>query len=366
MTEGALAVQACRRAIADSGLDPTEIDGISMFPYRATPPNPFSGPDIPFVQRALGLQRLRWWMSTTGDHGQLGAVIATVDALEAGRAKHVVCYRAHRRQQRRYLAGGDDPTRVFDEDEHTMPYGGGGGAARGALWAARYMAVHKISQEELAQVNLNARFYAATNPVAYWRTPTTLEEYLDSRWICPPLKILDCDYPIDGATAIVLSRTDSADGCRSQVYVESTGCGPGPGGTWLTWGEKSELAAGAAAAEMWSRTRLTPSDVDVAEMYDGFSFFTLQWLEALGLAPPGKAGAWMADGAGRPESEIGISTDGGQLGVGRLHGFGKLAQAARQLRGDAPNQRPDASVAVASASGGPNCACVLLTKERIR
>lgn len=363
MSEGHLAVTACRAALADSGLQVEQIDGLAMFPYRSSPPSPFAGPGLPFVQRSLGIRQLRWWRSTTADDGQLGVAITAIDALIAGRCTHVLCYRAHLRQQRRYLGGGSDPTQAYDEDEHTVPYGGGSGAARGALWAARYMARYSVTQEQLGSINVNGRAYAANNPLAVWQEPTTIEDYLDSRWICPPLKVLDCDYPIDGATAFILSRSDAASVTRKPVYIESAGSGPGPHTGWLQWEEKSEMAARYAGAEMWSHTRLRPSDVDDAEVYDGFSFFTPMWLEGLGLLDAGKGAAWMAAGGGRPGSELAVNTDGGQLGVGRLHGFGKVVQAVRQLRGEAPNQLADPEVAVASAGGGPGCACVLLTRE---
>jgi acetyl-CoA acetyltransferase len=191
----------------------------------------------------------------------------------------------------------------------------------------------------------------------------SIEEYLDARWISTPLKVLDCDYPIDGACAVVFSRADAVPAQSRPVWVEAVGCGPGPATTWLTWTEKSEMASRYAAAEMWSQTRLTPADVDDAEVYDGFSFFTLMWLEELGLAPCGRAGAWLLEGGGQPGGTLPVNTDGGQLGMGRLHGFGKVLQATWQLRGEAVNQGADVEVAVASAGGGPLGVCMLLTRE---
>jgi acetyl-CoA acetyltransferase len=361
-TEGELALQACRAAIEDAGVDPAEVDGFSMFPYRTKPPNPFSGPDLPYIQRSLGTPHTRWFQANTGENGQLGPMMNIVDAIEAGRCTHGLCYRAHLRQQRRYLAGGDDPTKGYDEDEHTLPYGAGSGSARGALWAARYMAERGVSQRELGSVSVNGRAHAARNPKAYWQTPITIDEYLEARWISTPLKVLDCDYPIDGACAVLFSRADAIPEKARPVWVEAIASGPGAATTWVTWPEKAEMAARYAATEMWSRTKLTPADVDVAEMYDGFSYFTLAWLEELGLQPPGKAGAWLLEGGGQPGGTLGVNTDGGQLGMGRLHGFGKVVQATRQLRGEAVNQVPDAEVAVASAGGGPLGVAMLLTR----
>jgi acetyl-CoA acetyltransferase len=364
-TEGELALQACRAAIADAGLVAGDIDGLSMFPYRAKPPSPFAGPDLPYMQRSLGIQHVRWYQANTGENGQLGPVMNSVDALLSGRCTHVVVYRAHLRQQRRYLAGGADPTVAYDEDEHTLPYGAGSGTARGALWAARYMAERGVSQRELGGVSVNGRAHGSRNPRAYWKTPVSIDEYLDSRWISTPLKVLDCDYPIDGACAVVLTRPDVATSMAHPVWIEAIASGPGAATTWVTWPEKAEMASRYAAVQLWAQTRLTPQDVDVAEVYDGFSFFTVMWLEELGLLPSGKAGAFLLDGGGQPGGPLGVNTDGGQLGMGRLHGFGKLVQATLQLRGEAVNQVPNADVALASAGGGPLGVAMLLTREAV-
>jgi acetyl-CoA acetyltransferase len=364
-TEGELAIQACRSAVADAGLELSDIDGLTMFPHRTKPPNPFSGPDLPYIHRSLGLQRINWYQGSTGEAGQLSAVLNAVDAVAAGRCTHVICYRAHLAQTRRYLAGGDDPTKSYDEDEHTLPYGAGSGTARGALWAARYMARYNLTQSDLGGVSVNGRAYGSRNPRAHWKTPVTIEEYLDSRWISTPLKVLDCDYPIDGACAIVVSRSDAAHSTRSPVWIEAIACGPGAATTWVTWPEKSEMASRYVAASLWSQTRLTAKDVDLAEMYDGFSFFTLLWLEELGLRPAGEAGRWLLEGGGQPGGDLPVNTDGGQLGMGRLHGFGKVVQATKQLRGEAVNQAPGVETAMASAGGGPLGVAMLLTREAL-
>jgi acetyl-CoA acetyltransferase len=365
-TEGELALQACRAAISDAGLSSADIDGLAMFPYRSTPPRPFDGPGLPYVQRSLGINALKWNQSYSLENGQLGPVIGAIDALGAGRCSHVVCYRAHLAQERRYLAGGADPSRAYDEAEHIMPYGAGSGTARGALWAARYMHVNGVSQRELGSVSVNGRAYAAKNPRAYWRSPVTIDEYLESRWISTPLKLLDCDYPIDGAVAFVVSRADVTPGTRRPVWIEASGTGPGGVASWLEWRDKAQMGSESAASQLWSGTSLRPQDVDVAEMYDGFSFFTLLWLESLGLAARGRAGRWLLEGGGQPGGTLAVNTDGGQLGMGRLHGFGKVAQATQQLRGEAVNQVPGASVAVAAVGGGPYTAALLLTNEVAR
>jgi acetyl-CoA acetyltransferase len=114
---------------------------------------------------------------------------------------------------------------------------------------------------------------------------------------------------------------------------------------------------------MWARTDLTAADVDVAELYDGFSILTLSWLEALGFCGEGEAGAFVEGG-----ERIGLggalplNTYGGQLSAGRLHGFWLFHEAVLQLRGQAGRRQvPGAQVAVTSAGGGFRCGSILLT-----
>jgi acetyl-CoA acetyltransferase len=120
-----------------------------------------------------------------------------------------------------------------------------------------------------------------------------------------------------------------------------------------------------AGAMLWQHTDLTPADVDVAELYDGFSFITLAWLEALGFAPKGEGGAFV-DGGERIalHGELPLNTQGGQLSGGRLHGYGMLHEACLQLWGDAGDRQVggEPEVAVAAAGGGPLAGCLLLTR----
>ncbi len=120
-----------------------------------------------------------------------------------------------------------------------------------------------------------------------------------------------------------------------------------------------------AAAQLWSRTDLKPADVDVAEIYDGFSFLTLSWLEALGFCKVGEGGSFIEGGTRiARDGELPLNTHGGQLSAGRLHGYGFLHEAVVQLRGEGGDRQVPGSpeVAVAAAGGGPTNGCLLLTR----
>jgi acetyl-CoA acetyltransferase len=366
-SDGSLATQACRAAIADAGLTSDQIDGLSMFPSPASPPVPFTGPPLQFTQRSLGLLNLGYIQSFGIESGQFGPVLAAVYALNAGIARHILVVRSHKRQHRRYLPTVSTVAQAWDEDAFTAPYGAAGGAGRAALLATRHMHEYGTTQEQLGAVCVLARQHAAGNPRAVWRdTPITMADYMAAGWIATPFKLFDCDYPIDGAVALVLSRAECAGDTRAPVWVESVGQAPGADTERLHRLSYIDTAPRAAARQMWARTSLRPDDVDVAEVYDGFSASAISWLEDIQLVPEGAGGPFFAAGLGhiggpRPW----VLTDGGQLGGGRLHGFGKLAQAVRQLRAEAgQNQVSKADVALACSGAQSVASLVLLTRER--
>ena len=124
------------------------------------------------------------------------------------------------------------------------------------------------------------------------------------------------------------------------------------------------MGARDAAEHLWSRTDLGPADVDVAELYDGFSFLAMVWLEALGFCGRGESGPFVEGGRRiARDGELPLNTDGGQLSAGRLHGFGLLHEACVQLRGaGGERQAGSPQVAVVANGGGPVAGCVLLTR----
>jgi acetyl-CoA acetyltransferase len=132
---------------------------------------------------------------------------------------------------------------------------------------------------------------------------------------------------------------------------------------WDQWEDLTTMAARDAAAQMWARADLGPDDVDTVQLYDGFSWLTLAWLEALGFCGRGESGPFVEGGRLRLGGALPANTWGGQLSGGRLHGFGFLAEAIRQLRGTCgARQVPDCEVAVVAAGGGPIAGCLLLTR----
>lgn len=369
----ALTADACLQAIEDAGLRREDIDGLSTYPGGAVPGAPgFTGAGITDVQDMLRLE-LDWYAGGPELPGQLGSVINACAAVATGLAKHVLCFRtvwestAQGGGRRKGIGGGGGGGfRAGGFMQWTLPYGAASAAVWIAMMAKRHFHEYGTTREQLAQIALNARRNAGLNPKAIYREPMTLGDYLNVRMVSEPFCLYDCDVPVDGSTAIVVSRLDAArDLRRPPLRVEAVGSAIKGRPSWDQWDDLTTMALRDAAAMLWRRTDLRPSDVDVAQLYDGFSFIALCWLEALGFCPKGEGGRFIEDGRRIAlDGEIPLNTHGGQLSAGRLHGYGFLHEACVQLWGEGgARQVPDARVAVAAAGGGPLGGCLLLRRE---
>jgi len=372
-----LTVDACLAALDDAGLTREDVDGLATYPGNMDTPPGFSGVGVVELQDALRLE-LDWFAGGLESPGQLGSVINACMAVATGMASHVLCFRtvweatAQGDKGRSAVmpgissAGRGGSFRVGSFLQWTLPYGAPSAANWIAMMAQRHFHEFGTTRQQLAQVALNGRRNAARNPRAIYREPMTLEDYLGVRMISSPLCLYDCDVPADGSTAVVVSRADAASGLRKPALaVEAMGSAIRGRPSWDQWDDLTTMALRDAAAMLWSRTDLTPADVDVAELYDGFSFITLCWLEALGFCAKGEGGPFLEGGTRIAlDGEIPLNTNGGQLSAGRLHGYGLLHEACLQLWGEGGECQvgPVPEVAVAAAGGGPLAGCLLLTR----
>lgn len=370
-----LTLDACLAAIADAGLSRADIDGVATYPGIMQGAPGFSGAGVTDVQEALRLD-LNWWAGGPETSGQLGSVITACAAIAAGYARHVLCFRsvfessAQGSGPRAGIGmggGGGGIPRASGMLQWTLPYGAASAACWIAMFAQRHFLEYGTTREQMAWIALNARRNAARNPKAIYRDPMTLDDYLGARLISTPFCLYDCDVPVDGATAFVLSHVDAASDLRRRpLRIEAVGSALHGRPSWDQFDDLTTMALRDAAKMMWNRTELRPTDVDVAECYDGFSFIAMAWLEALGFCGKGESGPFIDGGARIAlDGEIPLNTQGGQLSAGRLHGYGYLHEACVQLWGEGGKRqvRGDPEVAVAAAGGGPLGGCLLITRS---
>ena len=349
-----LALDASLAAIADAGLRRSDVNGLASMPFGDRPPEE--------LVDALGLELD--WMGGANAGAQLGVIMNAAMAIAAGLCRHVLVYRSVSRLGGMLgSASGALPEPIGPWEWH-VPFHEYSAVNLMAMQARRHMHDYGTSKEQLGWIALTCRRHAELNEQAVLRSAMTMEDYLRAPMISDPLGRFDCDLPIDGAVGIVLSSAETAaDGPNPPVRLEAVGCANHDTHGWEPRVDFPAMAATDAAAQMWARTDLKPADVDVAELYDGFSILTLSWLEALGFCGAGEAGAFV-DGGQRIAlgGALPLNTYGGQLSVGRLHGFWLFHEAVLQLRGHAGRRQvPGAQVAVTSAGGGFRCGCILLT-----
>lgn len=366
-----LSVDAALEAIADAGLQRSDIDGVACWPGDNQNGNSFSpvGPNA--LMTALGL-KVNWYGGGYEGPGPLAGLINGAMAVAAGLCRHVLVFRtiteASGRLDNKSANALTNKTVGRDSNfawQWYTPFNVLSGISLMALYAQRHFHEYGTTSEQLAQIALTCRANAALNPKAVFRTPMSMDDYFASRMISTPLRMFDCDVHCDASTAIVLSRIDAArNGPHPPIRIEAIGSALHQPWSWDQI-SLTEMACFDVGRMMWSRTDLKPSDVGSAQLYDGFSILTMIWLEGLGLCERGESGRFVESGTRIARNGVlPINTNGGQLSGGRTHGLGYVHEACTQLWGRA-GERQVAShdVAVAASGGGPLGGSVLLVRE---
>jgi acetyl-CoA acetyltransferase len=362
-----LTLDAIFEALADAGLRDSDIDGLSSWPGVSATPG-MAPVTLREVKESLAL-KLNWFAASPEAPGQLSAVMNAAMAVASGQARHVLCFRTlnqYSAQLQRRSLSATAPERVAGLMSWIRPFNGLSAAHPLALVAKRHMHEYGTTREQLGALVLNSRRNAALNERALYRSPLTMQEYLAARMITEPLCLYDCDPPIDGATVVIVSHIDAARTLRKPpLRIEAMSGALHGRNSWDQFEDLTSMAATDAGRRLWERTDLKPGDVDVANLYDGFSILTLIWLEALGFCGKGESGAFVEGGARIALSgPLPLNTGGGQLSAGRLHGFGLLWETCRQLWSEAgERQVQGAQVGITAAGGGPLAGCLLLARE---
>ncbi|WP_242130327.1 thiolase family protein [Sphingobium sp. Sx8-8] len=368
-----LTLDACLAAIERAGLRLSDIDGLSTYPGQIANGDGLSPVGSYDVMTALGLSP-RWMGASTEGHAHMGAIANAIMAIASGQCRHVLVFRtvaqaaARAEVKHAGIIGGGRAVaaRSWGGQSWQAPYNALSAAPMFALYANAYFRAYGATERQLGAIAVNSRAMAALNPNAIYREPITIEDYLTSRLISDPLRIFDCDTHIDGSTALILSHCDAARDSRlPPLRIEAMGLGASGLGVGLHEGDFTGMPGMAVAGRMlWSRTDMTPADLDFAQIYDGFSILTLFWMEALGLCGRGEAAAFVEGGARIGlDGEIPLNTSGGQLSAGRFHGYGHTHEACMQLWGLAgERQVRDARAGIVS-NGGFGYGCLLLARD---
>ncbi|WP_101788932.1 thiolase C-terminal domain-containing protein [Nonomuraea indica] len=343
-----LACRAIMAALDDAGLTPDDVDGLATHRVGDSAAPSLVGP-------ALGIHDPHWHLDQFGGGSVSHAVVAQAAlAVAAGVAETVVCYRAINARSEFRMGGTGRALPVSPEVQYQAPYGYVAPPQQFAMYARAHMLKYGTRAEHFGQIAVTQRANAAKNPRALMRTPITLDDYLAGRWIAEPFRLLDCCLETDGACALVVTSAERArDLRRPPVLVSAAAWGGGQ--SHLSGGpsDPTVTAAAALAPRLYGQAGLGPADVDVAQLYDCFTYSVIVQLEDYGFCPKGEGGPYVASGATALGGPLPVNTHGGFLSEGYVHGVNHIAEAVSQLRGDAGDRQvPGAEVALSTAQPG--------------
>ena len=338
-----LLAEAAHNALADAGIGLEEVDGV----YTATALNFSPGLTVP---EYLGIQPAIVDGTNVGGSSFLQHMIAATMALQAGLCKvALICYGSNQRSASGRLTSMSDPPPYEVVYKPRMP------VTAYALAAARHIHQFGTTVEQLAEVAVAARGWAALNPDAFMRAPLTVAEVRAARMVCDPFTVRDCCLVTDGAGAIVMVAAGRAQSsARKPVYFLG-------GGFATTHRQISSMpdltvtGATQSGPRAFDMAGLAPKEVDVLELYDAFTINTILFLEDLGYCKKGEGGAFVSGGRIAPGGALPVNTNGGGLSCVHpgMYGIFTLIEGATQLRGEGgERQVKNAEVALCHGNGG--------------
>ncbi|MFC3175422.1 thiolase family protein [Novosphingobium bradum] len=352
-TLGAITLRTVRAAIADAGLSVSDIDGFITSPLFPSLGTHVAEDGVAFVSSNWVSQRLGIAAEfEQNPQGQLpGSVALAVNAVHSGAARHVVVYRALHNPPGTYHA--NSTTRAAGREQWGMPHGHFGPIAAIAMAYNEYATRYNVPEGALGQVVAEARKNGARLPWSYWKDkPLALEDYLAAAPINDPIRMFDCDIPVDGVAAFVLTSAERArDLPNRPVYVSGySEVLPVRRRSALHWPYDDMMDLGAACMErLCRRGGVSLAEIDLLQAYDGFAPFVYFWMELAGLCPRGEAHRMVADGgidSDRPGASP-VLLGGGALGNGRMHGTPQMLECYLQLSRRAGDRQREVSLGMA-------------------
>lgn len=347
MSDYGLQVEAAKKAMDDAGLQKTDIDGLITHSHL------LGGVRVHHqrVAARLGIDTAFGVSISSGGATSCLMVQLAAATIDAGFCKTVLCVHGDKGLTRE---GGD----THDGDREFGPeYGLFSAAALHAFGATRHMHEYGTTHDHLGAIAVAFRKHAQLNPTAQVRQPMTLQDYHNSRWIVWPYHLLDCCLRSDGAAAIIVTSAERARDMRSlPVYLMGMGRANNSRGPFYG-NHMTELGAKESGVQAFQMAGITPGDIDVAQIYDCFTYIALVTLEDYGFCKKGEGGPFVIGGRIELGGQLPTNTSGGMLSEGYVEGMLQIIEAVRQLRRECgPRQVENAEIAIVSGNGG-NAVC---------
>jgi len=347
-----LIAQASSRALTDAGLKASDIDGFASTGLGALAP----------VEPAEFLGIRPRWMDSTSTGGGAWEIMAShaADAIAEGHADVVLLTygSTSRSDLKKGLRAANLDWGSRGPMQWEVPYGHTL-ISKYAMAARRHMAEYGTTMEQMAEIAVSTRYNASFNPEAQERELITIDDVQSGRMIADPFTKLHCCVRSDGGAAAILVAEDRVkDIAKDPIWI----LGAGEHASHMSMSQWEDFTTGPAkiAGDMaFKRAGLTPADIDVAELYDAFTYMLLTELEDLGFCGKGEGGAFVESGALRLGGSLPTNTDGGGLSACHpgMRGLFLIVEAVRQLRHEAEGRQVEnAETALVSGTGGWFCA----------
>jgi acetyl-CoA acetyltransferase len=361
-----LAAEAIINAAHDAGIPVRDIDGIIK--YTLDP-----SASLEMLSANLGFTEMNFFAETPiGGGANCTTMQLAAMAVESGYAQAVVGFRAFTSVD--YGEGlRRNPAWLWASEvgvkEIARIHGFGAISQSFALQAQRHMYEFGTTEAQFGSLIQSATTYAANNPNALRRRAVTVDEYLQTPFVTSPLRDLDIFQPSSGACAVIVTTAERARDLRQppvRILEAVSGSTDNVPPYWELWPlRRGPITNGAAvniAPKLYGRAGITAADVDVAELYDCFSYTVMMALEAYGFCEVGGSGPFIEAGNIAIDGAIPVNTHGGHLAEAYIHGYNHIVEAVRQIRGTSCNQVRDAEIAL--VTGGPGFASSAMLLSR--
>lgn len=353
-TPHTLALEAVSNALADAGLKPDEVDGILSY-------SEMDSSDPLKVAHGVGFQPSMYCEIIGGGSSTEYLIGSAIGAIDSGMCRAVVIFRAMNGRSGVRMGTDVMTATPFPGGDLKIPYGLMSPAQMFAFMAHRHMHEYGTTKEHLAAVALTFRDHANRNPKAvFYERKLSLEDYMNSRVIAWPFQLYDCCLETDGANALIVTTLDRAkDLAKTPVIVKGVAgrVSHVTASHDQTPADEYTYSAGKyAGPRVFGQAGVRPEDIDVAAIYDCFTFPVITQLEDYGFAPKGEGGPFVAEGNIKIGGKLPVNTAGGMLSEAYTHGMNNTVELVRQLRHDyegTDRQVKDATLGISTGWGGP-------------
>ena len=331
MTTRAMGAIAIRNAMIDAGMTAADVNGLLSYHGGDSTPGPEIAAD-------LGI-RTDFYMDCSGGGSSTEALVGlAIGAIEVGMCETVAVFRSMNGYSEIRIGGTGrrQATPVSGSQLLQRPYGMVSAGQTFAPVFMRHMMEYGTTSEQLAHVKVAHSKHASNNPKAYYKERYTVDDVLNSRWICKPLHLLDCCVETDNATALIITSAERArDMKQKPIYIMGVvgRVTKKRGDTFYNDAPITDVAGKYAAKRVFDMAGVGPDDIHATGSYDAFTFTTMLQLEDYGFCKKGEGGDYVSSGAIELGGKRPNNTSGGHLCEGYTHGMSMVIENVRQLRG---------------------------------